>query len=91
MTTATARWEAKRTSETRMIEDLLKQHFQQADSYRYNSASIRVRIIDPQFEGKSPGKRDAMVEPLIAQLPEEAQAEIMNLLTLYPAETETSL
>ena len=33
--------------ETRSIEELLRQHFKQADSYRYNSAAIRVRGIDP--------------------------------------------
>ena len=42
-TSTTGAWESKRTQETRNIEDLLKKSFEQADSYRYNSASIRIR------------------------------------------------
>jgi stress-induced morphogen len=74
MTTATTPpWEAKRTPETRRVDDLLRQHFKEADSYRYNSASIRVRVIDPRFEGMPREKRDAMVEPYLAMLPPETQ------------------
>ena len=40
MTTATALpWDAKRTPETRQVEELLGQHFERANAYRYNSAS----------------------------------------------------
>ena len=46
-------WEDKRTDETRMIEDELRKHFPKSDAYRFNSASIRVRIIDDSFHGKS--------------------------------------
>jgi len=89
MTMATTpAWETKRTSETRKIEDLLKSHFQQADSYRYNSASIRVRVIDPQFEGMPREKRDAMVEPYLDQLPAETQRDIVTLITFAPADLE---
>ena len=42
-------WEAKRTPETRQVEDMLRKRFKQADSYRYNSASIRVRVIDLRY------------------------------------------
>ena len=52
--TFTPVWERKRTDETRQVEEVLRQAgFQQADAYRYNSASIRVRVIDPRFEGRS--------------------------------------
>ena len=72
MTNATTPpWEAKRTAETRMVENLLRQHFQLADAYRYNSASIRVRVIDPRFDGLSREKRDVMVEEYLDQLPPE--------------------
>jgi len=84
-------WEAKRTPETRMVEDFLRPSFPTVDAYRYNSASIRVRVIDDRFKGKSVEKRDAMVEPLLDQLPRETQADIMNLLTLYPGETNDFL
>jgi hypothetical protein len=79
-----------RTDETRMVEAVLRKAFPNTDAYRYNSASIRVRIIDPRFEGKSTAKRDAMVEPILEQLPEATQADIMNLITLYPDETTKS-
>jgi len=87
-TTATRPWEAKRTSETQKVEDLLRPHFKQADSYRYNSASIRVRVIDPQFEGMPREKRDAMVEQYLDTLPPETQRDIVTLLTFAPSELE---
>jgi hypothetical protein len=89
--TATLPWEAKRTDETRQVEEVLRQAgFDQVDAYRYNSASIRVRVIDPRFEGLSPEKRDAMVEPHLEQLPERTQADIMNLFTFAPTELHQS-
>jgi stress-induced morphogen len=89
MTTATMpAWEVKRTPETRMVEELLRRHFNQADVYRYNSASIRVRVIDPHFEGLSREKRDAMVEPYLDNLPAETQRDIVALFTFAPSELQ---
>lgn len=85
-TTAIPAWDAKRTPETRKVEEVLRPHFQQVDCYRYNSASIRVRVIDPQFEGKKAGDRDAMVEGFLDQLPPETQQDIVTLLTFSPSE-----
>ena len=80
-------WAAKRTDETRRVEDILiNAGFEQVDAYRYNSASIRVRVIDARFEGLPPDQRDAMVEPYLEQLPERTQADIMNLFTFAPSE-----
>jgi hypothetical protein len=79
-------WKAMRTDETRHVEMVLRKAFPNTDAYRYNSASIRVRVIDPRFEGLPIEKRDAMVEPLLEQLPEQTQADIMNLITLSPSE-----
>jgi stress-induced morphogen len=84
------RWEAKRTDETRMVENLLRSEFAVVDAYRHNSASIRVRVIDPRFEGKSIEERDDMVDTLLRQMPEETQADIIMLVTLAPTETKTS-
>ena len=85
--TAALPWEAKRTDETRHVEDVLrKAGFDQVDAYRYNAASIRVRVIDSRFEGLSPEKRDALVEPHLEQLPDDTQADIMNLFTFAPSE-----
>lgn len=86
MTVTTAPWEAKRTPESQTVEDLLRKHFERADSYRYNSASIRVRVIDSRFEGLSREKRDAMVEQYLDTLPPETQQDIVTLFTFAPSE-----
>jgi hypothetical protein len=89
--TAARSWEAKRTDETRLVEDVLrKAGFAEVDAYRYNSASIRVRVIDPRFEGLLIEKRDAMVEPYLEELPERTQADIMSLFTFAPSELHQS-
>ena len=62
--------------------------FQQVDAYRYNSASIRVRVIDARFAGRSRADRDALVEPHIERLPESTQADIINLFMFAPSEVE---
>lgn len=82
-------WEVKRTEETRRIEEVLKREgFGHVDAYRYNSASIRVRVIDQRFEGLPTEKRDAMVEPALELLDERTQADIMNLFTFAPSELQ---
>jgi hypothetical protein len=85
-TIITPRWESKRTDETRMVEDSLKGHFERVDSYRYNSASIRVRVIDSRFENMSRENRDGMVEPVLDKLPPETQRDIVSLFTFAPSE-----
>lgn len=82
-------WETKSTDETRQVEDVLRgAGFEKVDAYRYNSASIRVRVVDSRFEGLPHEKRDAMVEPHLEQLPERTQADIMNLFTFAPSELQ---
>ncbi len=86
------RWEAKRTDETRYVEECLRNAgFEQVDAYRYNSASIRVRVVDPRFNGLSPEKRDAMVEPHLERFPERTQADIISLFTFAPSELQQPL
>ena len=80
------RWEAMRTDESRGVEQLLRAHFANADAYRYNSVSIRVRVVDPKFEGMSDEDRDAMVEPLLKTLPQATYDDIVNLITVAPSE-----
>lgn len=77
-----------KTPETEEIEQLLNRTFPETEVYRYNSASIRVRIVDERFKGKSASERDAMVEPHLARLPEDTQADITMLLLLAPDEIE---
>ncbi|WP_435018868.1 hypothetical protein TA3x_000855 [Tundrisphaera sp. TA3] len=81
-------WEAKRTEETRQVEGLLRQHFDQVDSYRYNAASIRVRVIDPRFEGVPRDERDLQVEAQIAHLPETIQRDIVTIFCFAPSELD---
>lgn len=90
MTTASAPpWDAKRTDESRRVEKVLQDAgFEQVDSYRYNMASIRVRVIDARFEGMSIENRHALVEPHLEQLPERTQADIMTLFTFAPGELQ---
>ncbi len=89
-TMTTPPWEAKRTEETRMVENFLKHEgqFDKVDSYRYNSASIRIRVVDPRFEGLSREKRDAMVEEYLDKLPPETQRDIVTLFTSSPSDLE---
>jgi hypothetical protein len=81
-------WEQKRTEETKSVEELLRKEFEAVDAYRYNSASIRIRVIDSRFRGKSVDERDAMVEKHLSALPKDTQADIMTLLTFAPEEIE---
>ncbi len=95
MTTSTnSPWESRRTDETRMVEERLEQQFEQVDAYRYNSASIRLRVIDPRFEGMKREQRDDLVEREIDKLPPETQRDIVTLFTFAPSElvqTSTAL
>ncbi|AGA27333.1 hypothetical protein Sinac_3052 [Singulisphaera acidiphila DSM 18658] len=65
------KWEEKRTDETRKIEALFHTNFPKTDAYRFNSASIRVRVIDERFEGKSIAEREALVLPLLKKVPKK--------------------
>jgi hypothetical protein len=84
-------WHSKKTKETEMIEKALRTKFPNTDAYRYNSASIRVRIMDGSFEGLTESERDAMVDPILDQLPETTQSDIMLVLTMTPKEAKSKL
>lgn len=82
-------WEDKRTDESKMVEsELRRAGFQKVDAYRYNSASLRVRVIDEQFESMPREERDKLVEPSIDRLPSSTQADIVTLVLLAPSELE---
>lgn len=67
-------------------EELRKAGFERVDAYRYNSASLRVRIIDSRFESVTRDERDRLVESFIDQLPPSTQSDIVNLVLLAPSE-----
>lgn len=86
-TTAGPAWEAMRTAETRGVEDLLRAAgFERADAYRYNSAVIRLRVVDPRFEGMKMERRHDLIDPHLARLPEQTEADIMTVHALAPSE-----
>ena len=92
MTTKTPKWENKRTDQSRQVEAVLKAAgFEQVDAYRYNPASIRVRVVDTRFEGVPEEKRDAQVEKELKKLPESIQADIVNLLVFAPSDLKNPL
>lgn len=60
--------------------------------YRYNSASIRVRIVAPHFADISRSQRDKEVWPLLRKhLPDDILSQISLLLLLTPKEQNGSL
>lgn len=80
------KWEALRTEESRLVENVLRKEFLATDAYRYNAASLRVRIVDRRFSGLPMSERDDLVEPLIDKLPESTQRDIISLLLFSPDE-----
>ena len=55
--------------------------------YRYNPASIRVRIVDAIFHGRSKGERHDYAMRFLRKLPEDVLAQISILLCLEPGES----
>lgn len=75
-----------------LVEDYGSQHpSAKVEVYRYNSASIRIRIIDPDFKGGDRVDREQAVWPIIETLPEDDREQIMVLLLITPKEKKTSL
>jgi len=62
----------------------------QVTIYRQNNVSIRVRIVDRNFQGKSRAEREELVWVILEQLPEELASEISLLLLLTPGEAKES-
>lgn len=58
---------------------------------RYNSASIRVRIIDPRFAGMTPEARDGEFWKCMQELPDNAFTQITMAVLLAPGELKSSL
>ncbi len=58
---------------------------------RQNNVSVRIRIIDPDFQGKDRVDRDTYAWQFLDDLPDETKADITMLLLLTPKEAKTSL
>ena len=63
----------------------------QIEGRRHNPASIRLRTIDPDFQGMDRIARESAIWKLLHQLPEEVFVNITMLLLLTPEETAHSL
>ena len=79
----------------KQIKDVLSQYEAEhagakAALYRRNSASVRIRIIDPSFSGRSIGERSEQAWLYLRKLPEAVRDDISVLLLLPPEEAATS-
>jgi len=63
----------------------------QIEGRRQNPVSIRLRIIDPDFQGMDRIAREPEIWKLLRKLPEEVFVNITMLLLLTPGEAEHSL
>lgn len=61
------------------------------DLYRQNPVSVRVRIVDPEFAGKSKAVRSQEAWTYLDHVPEDVQSDISLLLLLTPDETKASM
>ena len=61
------------------------------DAYRYNSASIRIRVVDSDFQKMDRSIRHDQIWGLLGRLPEDIQSQITLLLLLTPRAVKTSL
>jgi len=60
------------------------------DLYRQNSASVRIRIIDPDFSEMSKKRRNDLVWKSLDPLSDDAQGDISMLVLLTPSEVRGS-
>jgi len=88
----------KKDQSCKLLEQTLREHYQsshpsaQIDVYRYNSASVRIRIVDPIFKGMRISLRDHEVWPILTRrISKEVRQDITTLLLLAPSELEDSI
>ena len=82
--------ESEQTNETKAIERAFCDHFEKVYAARWNSASIRVCVVDECFEGLSKDARLNMVEKYLDQLPPETQRDIVYLRVFTPKEMDSA-
>jgi stress-induced morphogen len=63
----------------------------EAEVFRYSPVSVRTRIIDPDFRGKSRAERHRIIWPLLYALDEDSLAELTMVLLITPEEREASM
>jgi hypothetical protein len=60
------------------------------EAYRQNAVSVRIRVLNAEFAGRSRAQREEEIWPFLNKLPEETLAEISLLLLLTPDEAKSS-
>jgi hypothetical protein len=55
--------------------------------YRYNPGSIRVKIVDSVFHGRSKGERHDYALRFLNRLPDDVMSQVSVLLCLAPGES----
>ena len=90
---AIPRWEDLRTDDTRELEAALRAAPALAgariDAYRTGPAAIRLRVVDPHFEGLDPDRREALVMPLLLDsrvVRPEIREDILWIFLIAPSE-----
>lgn len=58
------------------------------ETYRQNSVSVRIRVINPDFKGMSRSQREEEIWTFLDQLPEEVAQEVSLLLLYTPEEAK---
>ena len=76
---------------SKLILETLEPHFENVKVYRYNSVSVRIRIIDPKFADLSLVDREKLVKPHLKGLSKEVRSDITVLLLLTDDELSSSL
>ena len=86
-----------RTEETKNVEKVLREYFPEyprrypPSAYRYNPASIRVRVVSKRFKGMNRCERADLVYPILARnLCADTWWDIGLVLLLTPDEIEES-
>jgi hypothetical protein len=60
------------------------------DVYRYSPVSIRIRVVDPDYQTLSRSERSKLFWPILRRLPEDPLSEVSLVLLIPPEEKETS-
>jgi stress-induced morphogen len=88
----------KQDRDSKQLAKILREYYIPAhpnatlDVYRYNSASIRLRVIDPDFAGTSLIERDDEIWAVMRErLPEDIISQLTVILLVTPTEAKKSI
>lgn len=63
----------------------------QLDMYRRNQYALRMRVIDPGFEGMDLVDRDTLIREYLDSLPDEIMDDLTMIVLITPKESATSV